>query len=362
MAQAPAGQALQEMMPLCLFFPMSLAKGGMKLLKENYIGDEAQDKRELLTLRYPIEHGIIVKWEDMEKIWNHMFFSELKISPEQHPILISDPPFNPKGHKEKFVQVMFENYQVPAFFLAFEPMLCLLSTGRNQGTLLNIGEGYTSVASFWESHSPFHAVSRHDFGGKDLTLYLRQLLHQRGYSFTTTSELEIVREIKERFCCIPQSISIQNVGCSVPKGEKKFKLLDGTYISLGEELYTCPDTLFTPDGVFNSTGESLAEMVHKSITACDITCRRDMYCSVLLCGGSTLIPGFADRLRAELVEGRKGYDHAPSRVRVIDAPERKYHTWIGGSILASLSTFAHVWITREEYREYGPLILHRKST
>ncbi|GFO38787.1 actin [Plakobranchus ocellatus] len=97
-------------------------------------------------------------------------------------------------------------------------------------------------------------------------------------------------------------------------------------------------TLFIPDGVFNSTGESAAEMVHKSIMTCDITCRRDMYCSVLLCGGSTLIPGFADRLRAELVEGKKGYDHAPSRVRVIDAPERKYHAWIGGSILASLST------------------------
>ncbi|GFO08610.1 actin [Plakobranchus ocellatus] len=115
-----------------------------------------------------------------------------------------------------------------AIYLGFEPMLSFCQLVVIKGHFSTLVRD-TPRWHLFGSHSPFHAVSRHDFGGKDLTLYLRQLLHQIGYSFTTTSELRIVREIKERFCCIPQFVSIQNVGCSVPRGEKKFKLPDGTY-------------------------------------------------------------------------------------------------------------------------------------
>ena len=86
-----------------LFFFSTSYSGGLN--DKNYIGNEAQDKRELLTLTYPMEHGIVVNWDDMEKIWNHMFHSELKISPTEHPVLFSTPPFNPNGNREKLAQV-----------------------------------------------------------------------------------------------------------------------------------------------------------------------------------------------------------------------------------------------------------------
>ena len=249
---------------------------------------------------------------------------------------------------------MFETYQVPAFHLAFEPALCLMSLGRNCGTILNIGEGCTYVTSFWESYSPLQSVKRHDFGGKDLTRYLQHLLHERGYSFTTSSELEMVREIKEQLCSVTphknsQINSQQNSG-----GEKKFKLPDGTFVSVGQERHDCPEVLFTPDGIFNTTGESITKMVQNSVEACDYSTRRDIYCNILLCGGSTFFPGLGERLQAELVETGPWGEQTSVRVRVIETPERNYHVWIGGSIQASLTSFAASWVTKQEYEEYGP--------
>ena len=255
---------------------------------------------------------------------------------------------------------MFETYQVPAFHLAFEAALCLMSLGRNCGTILNIGDGCTYVASFWESYTPLHSVKRHDFGGKDLTRYLQHLLYKKGYSFTTSSELEIVREIKEQLCSLTPHKNSQTILEPTLGREKKFKLPDGTNVTIDQEQHACPETLFVPDGVFNRSRESIADMVHNSVMACELSTRRDIYNSILLCGGSTFFPGLRERLHAELVERKCWGNEASVRIRVIDTPERKYHVWIGGSIQASLSTFMRCWITKKEYEEYGPQILLRK--
>ncbi|KAG2385491.1 hypothetical protein C9374_003306 [Naegleria lovaniensis] len=346
--------------------------------KDSYVGDEAQSKKGRLILKFPIDRGMINDFDDMNRIWHHTFYYELRVAPEEHPVLLTETPSNSKSSRETMTKIMFETYSVPALYIGVQAVLALFTAGRTTGIVLDSGDGISHVVPVYEGFALKHAISKLEVSGRDVTEYLRSILGERGYFFHTTAEREIVRDIKEKLCYVATSyfellkkasttsnstdVTNSNSSSDHPNNgiEKTYELPDGSIITIGTERFRCTEILFQPNLLNRdeSCTEGFHEAIFHSITKCDLELRKDMYTNIVLAGGNTLFEGISERLKREVEQ------LAPRSMRIdVSAPfERKYSAWIGGSLLASLSAFSthQMYMTKKEYEEVGPALVHRK--
>ncbi|KAJ7663468.1 actin 1 [Mycena olivaceomarginata] len=329
-----------------------LAKRGVMVgfgNNDSYIGDEAQVKRGILSLKYPIKHGIVTNWDDMEKIWHHTFFNELRVAPEEHP-----------GEDD---QIMFETFNVPALFVQIQAVLSLYASRRTTGIVMHSGDGVSHTVPIHEGCSLPHAILRLDLAGRHITDCLVKNLGERGYKFTTAAEHKVIHDIKDKLCYVALDFEQElRTAAESSALEKSYELPDGHIITIGNERISLMLKTQIPCSrgpvptlMLGLEAQGIHETTFNSIVKCDLDIRRDLYANVVLSGGSTMFPGISHCMQKELES------MAPNsmNVRIVAPPGRKYSVWIGGSILSSLSTFQNMWVTKQEYDESGPAIVHR---
>lgn len=347
----------------CCVFPSIVGvprfKNSMRMTgtseKSIFIGEEAQSKRGVLKLRYPIEHGIVSNWDDMEMIWEHTFNDQLRVEPEERKVMLTEAPQNPKRNREKMMEIMFERFNVPASYVAVQGVLSLYASGRTTGIVLDIGDGVTHTIPVFEGFGIPHAINRYDLAGRDVTGYMCRLLDDRGYRFKTSAEREIVRDIKEKLSYCALDFDEEIALYKKRNMTRSYTLPDGNVIKIGDEMFRTPEVLFDPSLIGKET-DGIHEAVYGSILRADMDVRKDLFQNVVLSGGTTMIKGLDKRLEKEL----DTLTPTKMNVKIIAPAERKYSVWIGGSILSSLSTFNSAWIYRHEYNECGASIIHQK--
>merc|ERR1711907_630898 len=297
--------------------------------KDYYIGEEAQQKRGILILKYPLEHGIVQNWEDMEKVWKHTFDNELRMvvgdenegDEDCTGVLLTEAPMNPKENRERMTQIMFETFTARRFYMG---------------------------------------IQRINLAGRDLTDYICKILQESKITLTTTAERESAKKIKEDlcYCSMGFATDVENFAGK----EKQFEMPDGTVVTVHNQMIRCPELMFKPS-LDGKEMMGLHELTKKTVNDCDLDVRKDLLGNVVMSGGTTMFPNMPERLQAEL----QGLVPEATKCKVIAPPERMISVWIGGSILASLSTISRMWINRESnpdaqppivgYEEVGPRIV-----
>jgi len=373
------------------------------------VGDEAASHRDFLKLMYPVEHGIVTNWDQMEKIWRHTFYNELRVDPEDYPVLLTEPPLNPKASRERMVKVMFDTFGVPKLHVGMSSALALLSVGRSTGVVLDIGHTRSYALPIVESCACVGAMTTVDVGGRDLTTFLVKLMKESSYDFTTPTEIEIVEDMKRHYCYVALDFQKEMKKANdTNKCMQYYDLPNGDSFPCNSQRFRCPEALFHPAMLKNRSAnapnqdaKNLAvatgvhwkscKSIHEKLSAQDQPgllamdkgilhvifrflkendsgisdavveaiesfsgkddIKNELRKSVVIVGGSSVFPNIDERLRQELMR-------CGGEWKVICPPERKYSSWIGGQLRATGKDTS--WLTKGEYKDNGPSAIHSK--
>ena len=320
---------------------------------KKYISSSCDELINNLKLYYPIRHGYFTNPDDITTIFDYLF-KKLGLNTTQdistNNILITEPLFGYIKNKKNVAEILFEKMNVPSIFFAPQPFLSFLGTGKTTGTVLESGDMMTQTCVIIDGYPIPKTFSRYNYGGKNVTEYLFNLLKKKGYFNNGRNNYEIVKKIKEKYSCTRDN-----------KEEKEneenisYELPDETKLIIGEERRFCPYSIFD-EKLLGKENLKMDKMLLNSINNADVDLNLKLYDDILLSGGNTLIKGFHETLYKDIQSNFS----KNIKVRLYTPKNPQYCCWIGGKVVSSNDNFKTMWITKEEWKEKGEKILQEK--
>uniref|UniRef100_A0A7R9UAQ1 Actin-related protein 3 n=1 Tax=Pinguiococcus pyrenoidosus TaxID=172671 RepID=A0A7R9UAQ1_9STRA len=358
-----------------------------------FIGDEAVSHSSTHQVTYPIRHGLIEDWDRMEQLWQRTMFKYLRCEPEEHYVLLTEPPLNSPENREYTAEIMFETFNVPGLYIAVQAVLALAASWTSKqvtertltGTVIDSGDGVTHVIPVAEGYVIGSCIKHIPLAGRDITGFIQQLLRDRQEPVPAEDSLEVAKRIKEMYCYVCPDIAKEFAKYD-GNPDKYIKTYTGTkrrtreeyLVDVGFERFLGPEVFFNPE-IFNADFSApLPTVVDEAILKCPIDTRRGLYKNIVLSGGSTMFKNFGLRLqrdikrlvdnrmqenkaRLESVVGAQAATAQEVDVNVISHSMQRFAVWFGGSMLASTPEFYRVCHTKQRYDEEGPRIARHNA-
>lgn len=349
------------------------------------IGAEASAKKDGYNIDYPIRHGIIESWDNMERYWARCIYQYLCCDPEEHFLMLTEPPMNTPENREYTAEIMFETFNVPGLYIAVQAVLALCASlltkqggsaggGGVTGTVIDSGDGVTHVIPVYEGYVIGSCIKHIPLAGRTVTNFMVQQLRDRGENLPPEAALEVANKIKESYCYVCPDIVKEYL--KYDKEPDKFRTYKGKIkktgkdysIDVGYERFLGPEIFFSPEIFSSDWTVPLPEVVDQTIQACPIDTRRKLYKYVTLSGGTTMFKHFVKRLERDIKRKTKSryeftkqkypkMDVKPIDVNVVTHPFQRFAVWFGGSMLASQAEFlSALFHTKAQYQEIGPSI------
>jgi len=348
-----------------------------------FIGDEALAAAggAGYGINYPIRHGQIDNWDLMERFWSNSIFKYLRVEPEDHHFLLTEPPLNPPENREATAEIMFESFNVAGLYIAVQAVLALAASWTSSkvqdrsltGTVIDSGAGVTHVIPVAEGYVIGSSIKSVPIAGRDITNFVQSLLRERG---EPDSSLQTAERIKEEYCYVCPDI-VKEFARFDRESDDRFKKHTVNYpngkttvVDVGYERFLAPEIFFNPEIYSSDFLTPLPTIVDNVIQSSPIDVRRGLYKNIVLSGGSTLYKDFGRRLQRDIrhmVDARIKASEAKSGgaksggldVQVITHKRQRHGPWFGGSLLGQTPEFKSYCHTKAEYDEIGPSIVRR---
>ncbi|KAJ1561096.1 Actin-like 6A [Nowakowskiella sp. JEL0078] len=347
--------------------------------------------RENMEVRNPYGNtgtGLIEDWDAFESILDYSYANKLRLYPDEHPLLISESSWNTKEGREKLAEIAFETYKVPALYLSRSAVLSAFASGKSSALVVDSGAATTSAVPVFDGYVLKKGIQKNSIAGDFLSEQAkRQLLNLmapneivpqylvsrkhsvgpgqpasailRTYGQTHRSFHEFARVLHEFKETVSMTLKATDRMSVTQVQPRSFEFPNG-YNTLISDRWRIPEIMFQPNLMIPDPNQiqstPLPTMINESINLCDTDVRPTLFANIVLCGGSTLFSDFPKRVENELSNGmQKIKIHAAA-----SSSERRFASWIGGSVLGSLGTFQQLWVGKQEWEESGVTGLEKR--